>query len=217
MILGMIMEICLFRASDAFVIHLRRYDLDYFGVDGVQYHRPSYSFSVKLSKPLAQQEQGLELEYSNPRILTVVRLGFKRYHLNSPPSALHSMLRIKQVVNTDKAPKPAGPYSQGITANGFVFVAGQVGIDPRTRTAPQGIAAQTRQCLNNVKAVVESSGATMDSVVRVGVYLRSIQDFAEMNKVYEEFFKEFPPVRTTIQAVLAADYLIEIDAIALKS
>ena len=82
--------------------------------------------------------------------------------------------------------------------------------------APHGIAAQTRQALNNIKAVLERAGTTLDGVVRVGVYLRSIQDFAEMNKVYAEFFPHFPPARTTIQAVLASDFLIEIDAVAMK-
>ncbi|HZW54882.1 MAG TPA: Rid family detoxifying hydrolase [Nitrososphaerales archaeon] len=126
------------------------------------------------------------------------------------------MLREKQIITTEKAPTPAGQYSQGIYADGFVFVAGQVGIDPVTRKAPHGIAAQTRQALSNVKAVLEAAGASLDGVVRVGVYLRSIQDFAEMNKVYSEFFPKFPPARTTVQAVLASDYLIEIDAVAMK-
>jgi 2-iminobutanoate/2-iminopropanoate deaminase len=127
------------------------------------------------------------------------------------------MLREKQIVRTDKAPKPAGQYSQGILAGGFVFVAGQVGIDPQTRVAPKGISAQTKQCLENVKAILSASGATLDGVVHVGVYLRSMEDFAEMNKVFELYFPEFPPARTTIQAVLASDFLIQIDAIVLKS
>ena len=127
------------------------------------------------------------------------------------------MLREKQVVRTDGAPKPAGQYSQGISAGNFVFVAGQVGIDPQSKVKQQGISAQTKQCLENIKAVLAASDATLDGVVRVGVYLRNMEDFAEMNKVFEQYFPEFPPVRTTIQAVLASDFLIEIDAIALKS
>ena len=127
------------------------------------------------------------------------------------------MYRTKQVVATSSAPKPAGPYSQGISAAGFVFVAGQVPVNPHTGEVPPGIKEQTGQCLNNVKSVLEAAGSTLDNVVRVGVYLRRIEDFAEMNKVYETFFKEFPPARTTIQCVLAANFLIEIDAVAIKS
>jgi 2-iminobutanoate/2-iminopropanoate deaminase len=127
------------------------------------------------------------------------------------------MLREKQIVRTDKAPKPAGQYSQGVSAGNFVFVAGQVGIDPQTRIAPKRISAQTKQCLENIKAILSASGATLDSMVRVGVYLRNMEDFAAMNKLFELYFQEFPPARTTIQAVFASDFLIEIDAIALKS
>ena len=127
------------------------------------------------------------------------------------------MIREKQVVKTDKAPRPAGQYSQGISTGNLVFVAGQVGIDPQTRIAPKGISAQTKQCLENIKAILNASDATLDGVVRIGVYLRSMEDFAEMNKVFEQYFPQFPPARTTIQAVLASDFLIEIDAIALRS
>ena len=102
------------------------------------------------------------------------------------------MLREKQIVRTDKAPKPAGQYSQGISAGGFVFVAGQVGIDPQTRIAPKGISAQTKQCLENVKAILSASGATLDGVVHVGVYLRNMEDFAEMNKVFEAVLSRVP-------------------------
>jgi 2-iminobutanoate/2-iminopropanoate deaminase len=128
------------------------------------------------------------------------------------------MYRVKQVVESDGAPKPAGPYSQGAVGENLVFVRGQVGIDPVTRVAPKGIVAQTRRCLENVEAVLKAGGASLDSVLRVGVYLRNIEeDFQEMNKVYAEFFPEFPPARTTIQTILPADYLIEIDAVALRS
>ena len=126
------------------------------------------------------------------------------------------MLRTKQTVQSDRAPKPAGPYSQGIVAEGFVFVAGQLGTDPKTGKTQEGIAEQTRQCLNNVKAVLEASGVTLDDVVRVGVYLKDIEDYEEMNNEYKTFFQQFPPARTTIQAILPRDCLVEIDAVAMK-
>lgn len=123
----------------------------------------------------------------------------------------------KEVVRTDNAPKPGGAYSQGIVAEGrFVFVAGQVGTEPKTKNLPEGIARQTEQALNNVKAILEAAGTKLENVVRVGVYLRSIGDFAAMNKVYETYFPQNPPARSTIEAKLAGEFLIEIDCVALK-
>lgn len=120
-------------------------------------------------------------------------------------------------MRTENAPKPTGPYSQGILAQSFVFVAGQVGTDPRTGGLPEGIAEQTRQTLNNVKSVLVAAGSSLENVVKVGVFLRDINDFAEMNKVYQTFFPQDHPARTTVQATLAGKYLVEIDAIALKA
>jgi 2-iminobutanoate/2-iminopropanoate deaminase len=123
----------------------------------------------------------------------------------------------KRVIRSEGAPKPGGPYSQGIAAEGkFVFVAGQVGRDPKTGELPEGIAAQTEQTLNNVRAILEAAGTSLDNVLRVGVYLRDIGDFAEMNKVYPTYFPNDPPARTTIQAMMAGEFLVEIDCIALK-
>jgi len=122
----------------------------------------------------------------------------------------------KQVIRSDKAPKPGGPYSQGILAEKFLFVAGQVGTDPITGKPPEGVTAQTKQTLENLKAVVEAAGATLDDVVRVGVYLRDISDFAVMNDVYRTYFTQNQPARSTIQAGLAGQFLIEIDCIVLK-
>jgi 2-iminobutanoate/2-iminopropanoate deaminase len=122
----------------------------------------------------------------------------------------------KQVIRSDKAPKPAGPYSQGVLAEKFLFVAGQTGKDPMSDKLPEGVAAQTRQTLENVKAIVEAGGATLDDVVRVGVYLRDIQDFAAMNEVYKTYFTQNQPARSTIQAPLVGQYLVEIDCIVLK-
>lgn len=122
----------------------------------------------------------------------------------------------KQIIRTDNAPRPGGPYSQGILAEKFLFVAGQVGTDPKTGKLPDGITAQTKQVLENLKGVVEAAGANLDNVVRVGVYLRDIQDFQPMNEVYKTYFSQNQPARTTIQAMLAGQFLVEIDCIVLK-
>ncbi len=122
----------------------------------------------------------------------------------------------KQVIRSDNAPRPAGPYSQGILAEKFLFVAGQTGLDPKSGKLPEGVTAQTRQTLENVKAIVEAAGAKLDDVVRVGVYLRDIQDFGAMNEVYKGYFSQNQPARSTIQAALVGQYLVEIDCIVLK-
>jgi 2-iminobutanoate/2-iminopropanoate deaminase len=122
----------------------------------------------------------------------------------------------KQVIRSDNAPRPGGPYSQGILAEKFLFVAGQTGTDPKTGKLPDGISAQTKQTIENVKAIVEAAGASLDDVVRVGVYLRDIQDFQAMNEVYKTYFTQNQPARTTIQSALVAQYLVEIDCIVLK-
>jgi 2-iminobutanoate/2-iminopropanoate deaminase len=104
-----------------------------------------------------------------------------------------------EVVQTDRAAAPIGPYSQAIRANGFVFVAGEKGIDPATnQMVPGGTAAETRQTLENIKHILEAAGCGMDRVVATTVYLVDINDFAEMNKVYAEYFTVTPPGRTTV-------------------
>jgi 2-iminobutanoate/2-iminopropanoate deaminase len=128
-----------------------------------------------------------------------------------------SKMPTRQVIRSENAPKPGGPYSHAIVAEGqFVFVAGQVGTDPKTGKLPEGIAAQTEQALRNLKSILESAGTTLENVVRVGVYLRDIDNFSAMNKVYETFFPKNPPARSTIEAKLAGEFLVEIDCIALK-
>ncbi|MEM0074863.1 MAG: Rid family detoxifying hydrolase [Conexivisphaerales archaeon] len=123
---------------------------------------------------------------------------------------------MRKVISTDRAPSPSGPYSQAVISNNFVFVSGQLGIDPKTRIAPEGIVEQTKLALQNVKSILEASGCSLEKVVRVGVYLRDMSLFKDMNDVYRQFFVKDPPARTTIQAILPGDYLIEIDAIAIK-
>jgi 2-iminobutanoate/2-iminopropanoate deaminase len=123
----------------------------------------------------------------------------------------------KQVVRSDNAPKPGGHYSQGIVAEGkLVFVAGQTGVDPKTGKLPEGISAQTEQTLKNIKAILEAAGTSMDNIVRCGVYLTDIGNFSAMNKVYATFFPQNPPARSTIEAKLVGEFLVEIDCIALK-
>jgi 2-iminobutanoate/2-iminopropanoate deaminase len=122
----------------------------------------------------------------------------------------------RQVIRTQKAPQPIGPYSQGILANGFLFVSGQGGLDPNTgKLAGADIETQTRQTLTNVRNIVEAAGLSMNDLVRVSIYLRDMKDFKSMNEVYKSFFSEAPPARTTVQATLPLpDMLIEIDTIA---
>ncbi len=123
---------------------------------------------------------------------------------------------MREVISTEKAPPAIGPYSQAVKAGNFLFVAGQIGINPATGQLEEGIEAQTRQALLNLKAILEAAGASLDDVVRVGVFLQDLNDFQAMNAVYAEFFPQSPPARTTVQvAALPRGALVEIDAIAL--
>lgn len=123
-----------------------------------------------------------------------------------------------QVVSTEKAPKAVGPYSQAIIANGFIFASGQIAIDPDSGNLIGGSTAdQTRQVLKNLRAVLESSGTPLTSVVKTTVYLKNMGDFEEMNRVYAEFFSETKPARATVEVSrLPKDVSVEIDAIALS-
>jgi len=122
----------------------------------------------------------------------------------------------RQVVRTPNAPQPIGPYSQGIIADGFLFVSGQGAVDPKTgKLTGTDIESQTRQTLTNVRNIVEASGLSMRDLVRVSIYLKNMKDFKRMNEVYKSFFPDDPPARTTIQAELPLpEMLIEIDTIA---
>jgi 2-iminobutanoate/2-iminopropanoate deaminase len=122
-----------------------------------------------------------------------------------------------EVVQTDKAAAPIGPYSQAIRAGGFVFVAGEKGIDARTgQIVPGGIGAETRQTLENIKNILEEAGSAMSKAVATTVYLVNISDFAEMNKVYAEYFTVTPPGRTTVGvSALPAGAQVEITVTAL--
>ncbi len=120
-------------------------------------------------------------------------------------------------ISTDKAPKAIGPYSQGVKANGFVFCSGQVPINPETGELVSGsITIQTKQVLSNLQGVIEAAGSSMNHVLKCTVYLKDMDDFAEMNSEYARWFGNIPPARATVEvARLPRDVRIEIDAIAL--
>jgi 2-iminobutanoate/2-iminopropanoate deaminase len=122
----------------------------------------------------------------------------------------------KSIVLTKEAPAPIGPYNQGIVASGsFLFIAGQVPIDPHNGQVIQGdIKTQTRQVLKNLQAIIHQAGAAVESVVKTTVFLKDMNEFAGMNEVYAEFFKIDPPARSTVEvARLPRDVKVEIEAI----
>lgn len=123
----------------------------------------------------------------------------------------------REVVLTDKAPKPTTSYSQAIGTENFLFVAGQAGTDPATGKPPEGIAAQTRQALTNIKMILEAGGSSLEKVVKVNVFLVRISDYTEMTNVYVSFFPRNPPARTTTTTDLPPGYLIDIDCVALRA
>jgi 2-iminobutanoate/2-iminopropanoate deaminase len=124
---------------------------------------------------------------------------------------------MKDRVHTDDAPKAIGPYSQGIKANGLIFVSGQIPLDPATMQIVEGgIREQTERVMKNLSAVLQAAGSSLQRVVRTTVFLVDLNDFAEMNEVYGSFFDDTPPARSTVQVSrLPRDVRVEIDAIAL--
>lgn len=123
----------------------------------------------------------------------------------------------KKVVQTEKAPKAIGPYSQAIRTDAMVFTAGQIALDPTTmELIPGGVEEQTRQVLTNLSHVLEAAGSSLGHVVKTTVFLKDMADFPKMNAVYSEFFAENPPARSTIAvAGLPKGGLVEIEAVAL--
>ena len=124
---------------------------------------------------------------------------------------------MRDVVITEHAPQAIGPYSQAIKAGGFVFVSGQIPIDPTTGLIAQSeVAAQTDRVLQNLKAILTAAGTSLENVVKTTVFLKSMGDFAAMNEVYARFWKKAPPARSTVEVSrLPKDVLVEIDVVAL--
>jgi len=121
-----------------------------------------------------------------------------------------------KIISTPHAPAAIGPYSQAVVSNGFAFLSGQIPLDPATGQLIEGeIAAQTQRVLENLKAVLESCGSSLDRVVKTTVYLTDMREFARMNEVYARYFPANPPARDTVEAArLPRDVRVEIDCIA---
>jgi 2-iminobutanoate/2-iminopropanoate deaminase len=124
---------------------------------------------------------------------------------------------MRDIVLTDRGPQPIGPYSQAVKVNGFLFVSGQVALDPKSGVMSSGgIAEQTERVFQNLKGIVEAAGSNMNHVVKTTVFLKSMDDFTAMNEVYAKFFTSAPPARSTVQVSrLPKDALVEIEVIAI--
>jgi 2-iminobutanoate/2-iminopropanoate deaminase len=123
---------------------------------------------------------------------------------------------MRDVVLTDRGPKPIGPYSQAVRVNGFLFLSGQVALDPKSgEMVGASIAEQTERVMENVKGIVEAAGSKMAHVVKTTVFLKNMNDFAAMNEVYARYFAAAPPARSTVEvARLPKDALVEIEVTA---
>lgn len=125
---------------------------------------------------------------------------------------------MREIISTNNAPQAIGPYSQAIKANGFIFVSGQVAIDPATQQVIEGdVSAQTDRVLRNLSGILEAAASGLGKVVRSTVFLKNMNDFAAMNAVYGKYFNSAPPARSTVEVSrLPKDVLVEIDVIALE-
>lgn len=123
---------------------------------------------------------------------------------------------MKEIISTQNAPAAIGPYSQAVKAGSLLFVSGQIPLDPATGEVVEAtIQAQTTRSLNNLKAILEQAGGSLQDVVKTTVFLKSMNDFAEMNKIYQQFFQSDCPARSAVQvAKLPKDVMVEIEAIA---
>ena len=124
---------------------------------------------------------------------------------------------MREVISTKDAPKAIGPYSQAVKANGFIFVSGQIAIDPATQQVIAGdVGAQTDRVLRNLSEILEAAGSGLGKVVRTTVFLKNMGEFTAMNEVYAKYFSSTPPARSTVEVSrLPKDVLVEIDVIAL--
>lgn len=123
----------------------------------------------------------------------------------------------KEIINTNKAPKAVGAYSQGIKIGELVFTSGQIPIDPETGEMAKTIEDQTAQCLRNISAILEEAGSSLDNAIKLTVFLQDINDFVAMNEVYASFFTKEAPCRSAVEvAAIPKGAKIEIEAIAIK-
>jgi 2-iminobutanoate/2-iminopropanoate deaminase len=125
---------------------------------------------------------------------------------------------VRNVIATERGPKAIGPYSQAVKANGFVFVSGQIPLDPATQQLVEGgITLQTERVMENLRGIIEAAGSSLERTVKTTVYLADLGDFAAVNEVYGRYFKHDPPARATVEvARLPRDVRIEIELIALS-
>ncbi len=124
---------------------------------------------------------------------------------------------MKKEISTDNAPKAIGPYSQGILWENLIFASGQIPVNPTNGEIPNNIKEQTKQVLENVSAILISAGSSIDNVIKTTVFIKDMNDFAEMNGVYEIYFTKPFPARSTVEvARLPKDVLVEIEVIAYK-
>ena len=123
---------------------------------------------------------------------------------------------MKEIISTKNAPAAIGPYSQAVKAGGLLFISGQIPLDPATGEVVEAtIQAQATRALNNLKAILEQAGGSLDNVVKTTVFLKNMDDFAEMNRIYQSFFQTDCPARSAVQvAKLPKDVMVEVEAIA---
>jgi len=122
---------------------------------------------------------------------------------------------MKQCMNISGAPAAVGPYSHAVKAGGFLYVSGQLGLDPETGALAEGVEAQTRQSLENLKTIVEGCGSNLRQVVKTGIFLADISDFGKVNEIYAEYFTDEKPARSCVEvANLPKGGLVEIELIA---
>jgi len=122
----------------------------------------------------------------------------------------------KKIISTEKAPAAIGPYNQANVAGGFLFTSGQLPINPVTGQVPSSIEEQTIQVLDNLKAIIEAAGSSMEKVVKCTVYLQNFSDFEVMNRIYSTYFPVNSPARATVEvSKMAKNALVEIDAVAI--
>ncbi len=129
------------------------------------------------------------------------------------------MTAIKRSVFTERAPAPIGPYQQGVVAGGFIFVSGQIPLDPQSgQVVGEKVEVQTDRVIRNIKAILEAAGSHLADVVKTTIYLQSMADFPKVNEVYAQFFEQNPPARATVEVSrLPKNVLVEIDAIAFRA